>query len=205
MIGRDFSDLVLRTKCPFARSARILAAPEWESSLSLDENAVQHAAALADFARRIETERLHGFVAEVRTLPSQPSFEQVRVGFRNYLFALAKTDASCGASMSEIRLDKDWQFAHSEVRFFLNVFSSCYPIQHSKYCRGSHGFYVFFQPERSFDFCGSRPLSEFKYEIRRRFEAAGMPYNGDQIDRRLEALLYMFPVDPDGAPVVWWD
>ena len=28
--------------------------------------------------------------------------------------------------------------------------------------------------------------------------------DGAQIDRRIEALLYMFPLEPFGDPVVWW-
>lgn len=67
------------------------------------------------------------------------------------------------------------------------------------------GVRVFFQPEQSFDYCGARPLSVVKHEIRARFRSAAMPYNGEQIDRRLEALLYMFPMDPFGRTVRWWE
>lgn len=202
--GSEFNEVVLSTKCPFARKARIAFAPDWMPDQVYEDNIRAHGKALGAFVERVDSERLHGFLAKVSIENMAADFETVRKGFAHYLFALARTDDSCHESMSRDYLHRGWQFTYSGMRMFLNVFASCYPPAHSKFCDVSNGFYVFFQPERSFDFCGSRPLSEFKFEIRRRFSAAGMPYNGDLIDQRIEALIYMFPIDPDGEPVEWW-
>lgn len=204
-MSREFTKLSSITKCPYARSASVVAAPDWDYSVGLEENAASHARAIAAFAERVESERLHGFVAKVGTSHAAPDFEAVRVGFRGYLMALAGTDRTCAESMlNQDFMSTDWQFTHSSMRFFLNVFSSCYPQPHSKYCDVDNGFLVFFQPEVSFDYCGGQPLDVAKHAIRARFASAGMPYDGDRIDRRIEALLYMFPIEPFGEAVAWW-
>ena len=204
-MDQAFLELQKTTKCPFAKRAKVIAAPDWDASISFEENVALHASAIRAFAPRIDPERLDGFVAKVGTESGVPPFGEVRRQFGRYLFALADTDESCWRAMGSDFLTPEWQFTHSGVRFFLNVFAAFYRQPHSKFAGVHDGFFVFFQPERSFDFCGGPPLDVFKYEIRRRFAAVNMPYNGDQIDQRLEALLYMFPVEPYGEAVRWWD
>jgi len=106
--------------------------------------------------------------------------------------------------MAKDFLDKGWQFEFGNVRMFLNVFSSCYPKRHSKYAPIKGAFFVFFQPEVSFKKHKGASDVAMKDYIRGRFASAGRPYNGRQIDERIEALLYMFPEDPNGPPVMWW-
>jgi hypothetical protein len=40
--------------------------------------------------------------------------------------------------------------------------------------------------------------------VRQRFRDAGSPYNGELVDRHLEAYLYMLPLELEGDPVPWW-
>jgi YqcI/YcgG family len=203
-VTEPFRELMSITKCPFARSARVVFSSDWNKNASFQKNIAVHARELEAFAQRIEDERLHGFVSKVGCVAERPSFDEVRRSFGRYLFGLAATDDSCQAAMNEEIVSLNWQFTHSGVRMFLNVFASCYPVKHSKFCDVKNGFYVLFQPERSFDFCGGVDLRSFKHIIRARFAAAGMPYNDTQIDKRIEALIYMFPSEPFGAPVEWW-
>jgi hypothetical protein len=199
-----FAHLKQTTKCPFAKGSRVHSAPDWDFNLPFDANAERHGEALRDFVVQVEPERLHGFVSKVGCNQPSPSFAMVAEQFCRYLRALAKTDESCAACMSQDVLSRDWQFTYAGTRCFINVFASCYADVHSKRCDVTDGFYVFFQPERSFDFCGRSLLDTFKHEIRRRFADAGMPYDGALIDDGYEALIYMFPEEPFGAPVEWW-
>lgn len=199
-----FDELARVTKCPFAKKARVVYGPDWCADLALEQNALRCANALEKFGARIEDERLHGLVVKVGTASVNPSFEEVRSAFGEFLFALGATEVSCGKCMTSDFLDLDWQFSHSGTRYFLNVFASCYTPPHSKHAYVQRGFYVFFQPERSFDFCAGSSRKDVKLKIREQFARSGMPYDGTQIDRRIEALLYMFPLEPFGDPVVWW-
>lgn len=193
------------TKCPFAKRAVVVESPTWEPDRTFEENVQGHAVAIRAMSTRIEQERLDGFVAYVRTPSDSPSFDEVKFQFRRYLFALAETDSSCAIAMAGDFQSPEWQFTHSDVRFFLNVFAACYPEPHSKFAPVAGGFLVFFQPEQSFSFCPGPPLDRFKHVIRQRFSLANMPYNGERIDRRIEAPLYIFPVEPFGEDIRWWE
>lgn len=200
-----FSRLQERTLCPFAEGARIWRSPAWDNSLSVLTNYSIIARELGRFVLFDRAATLHGFCAEVRLGAAACDFESVRVGFRDLLFGLASEDESCRRCLAADVLAPDWQFEFSGMRMFLNVFAPCYPFPHSKWIPDRDLFLVFFQPEHSFDLCGiNSSEQETKAAIRRRFADAGMPYNGELIDARSEALLYMFPCDPFGPPVRWW-
>lgn len=202
----SFRDLQRRTHCPFARTARIVLAPDWQHDRTYTENVAHHAGALRSFVQTGTADRHHGFVAGVGVGGRYRDFSAVRAAFGDYLLALGATDESCDDRMRADRLDRDWQFTYSGCRMFLNVFAACYPKSHSKFIDTESLFYVFFQPEYSFQMCGAGPLAPgVKHEIRKRFKAAGMPYDGALIDRRIEALIYMFPLQLGDEPVVWWD
>jgi hypothetical protein len=202
----DFERLRAETRCPFAKAAKVWFGPDWLPKLGWSGNVARHAVELRLFAERAATERYHGFASEVRIGPRAVDFESVRAGFRDYLGSLAEADPDCARSLAADLTVKEWQFEFSGVRMFLNVFAPCYPQPHSKRLQSENAFWVFFQPEFAFDLCNIDPRSvATKQRIREAFAAAGMPYNGSQIDARLEAFLYMFPVDPAGEPVRWWD
>ena len=63
-----------------------------------------------------------------------------------------------------------------------------------------------FQPEFAFDLCGITQASKIeKVFIRSRFREAGRPYNGELVDNRLEALLYISPQQLTDPPIRWWE
>ena len=200
---QEFELLRAATLCPFAAKAKIWTGPRWDPQLPRAKCLQQCAGDLSEFTKVAIEEDYDGYVAEVGLPPNGGmDFETVRKTFHWFLRGLALHDESCRECMTKDFLDKSWQFEYGNVRMFLNVFSSCYPKLHSKYAPIEGAFFVFFQPELSFKKFGldDRMIAY----IRNRFAAAGMPYNGRQIDERIEALLYMFPEDPDGPPVRWW-
>jgi len=161
---------------------------------------------LEEFSQKAFSEKYHGFLAGIDIGDAAKNFESVRCSFRDFIYAISETDESCKNSLNSDFMDLDWQFEFSNTRMFLNVFAPCYQQPHSKWINSDDHFFVFFQPEFSFDFCGiSQKSDSTKKEIRAAFALAGIPYNGSLIDDRTEALLYMFPDDPFGPPVKWWE
>ena len=198
-----FERLKHSTLCPFASGALVESAPMWDALRSPTENLEIVAESLVGFCTAAEESRLHGFVVQVGGESS--SFEGVRLLFRWFVEELSRLDPGKSKCMEEDKFRRDWQFEFARVRLFLNVFAACYPQKHSKYCSDLENIYIFFQPEFSFDFCGiSSARVREKQRIRKAFADAEMPYSGDMIDGRVEALLYMFPLSAGDPPVVWW-
>jgi hypothetical protein len=159
-------------------------------SLTFLENVSRQSGDLRRFAQSAFAGKFHGYVAEIGIGQAATEFERVRGAFRDYLRALAAEDDSCKKCLEANPMSLDWQFEYANVRMFLNVFAPCYRRPHSKWISATDRFFVFFQPESSFDLCGIDPGSKTtKRKIRESFAAAGMPYNGTQVDSRQEALL----------------
>jgi hypothetical protein len=200
-----FEILKSATYCPFAKGAVVEFGPEWCRERTWCENIEEHAKALSDFADTGELRKQHGFAAEVVIGPDALDLEGVRQGFKRYLFSLAKHDEDCSRCLQQDKLSEAWQFRYSGVRFFLNVFAPCYDAPHSKFIKTSESFWVFYQPEYSFDLCNiDRTKLRTKDRIRAVFAQHGMAYSGALIDQRIEALLYMFPQNGEDEPVRWW-
>lgn len=200
---REFELLKSTTHCPFAIGAKIWTGPRWNSQISQMHCLERCAHDLGDFTRVAADRGYDGYVAEVGFLPGvETNLDGVRKTFHWFLRELSKYDESCRQCMAKDYLDKSWQFEYGSVRMFLNVFSSCYPQLHSKYVAIEGAFFVFFQPE--FSFRKYKLNHAMTAHIRGRFSAAGIPYNGHQIDERIEALLYMFPENLWDPPVRWW-
>lgn len=201
-----FERLKQRTFCPFASSAKVKQYMYWDSDLGFVDNVLYHAVALREFTEHAQEQKFHGFASRVYIGPEVKSFEATRVNFRRYLFALALFDQNCAHCLEQEKIDVNWQFSFNYLRMFLNVFSPCYSPQHSKYIESDDSIYIFFQPEYAFDLCGSRPLDEaIITHIRDKFRSAGQEYDGELIDRRIEAHIYMFPEKSGDPPVNWWD
>jgi hypothetical protein len=200
-----FETLRQATYCPFAKTANVRFAPMWDRLLTPCDNIRLHAETLSAFVRVAEKERIQGFVSEVVIGSDAQSFEGVRCGFRDYLADLAMYDEDCRRTLDLDKLGPKWQFSFAGMRMFLNVFASCYKQPHSKFIASDNSFWVLFQPEFSFGLCGvDSSRGELKQQIREKFSSRGMPYNGAMIDRRIEALLYMFPQHITCDPVRWW-
>jgi hypothetical protein len=198
-----FDSVIGSTPCPFAAGANVGSAPEWDPGRS--DNWPRIAESLRRWVLSAKANRSHGFVIQVGD--HDPSdFDGVRLAFRlalEELNGLDSSDSDCLRGKLDV---PGWQFEFEGVRLFANVFAPCYPPAHSKSVEDPDHFYIFLQPDFSFDLCGiTRENREIKTAIRGRFEEAGLPYGGDLIDRRIEAEIYMFPMHIDDAPVRWWE
>ncbi|MGI5269450.1 YqcI/YcgG family protein [Nonomuraea sp. CA-218870] len=201
-----FSWVIENTLCPFARSARVAYCPPWDSTRPFPENLESTAQALTRLVGRVVSERLHGIVIEIHHGRVPLTFASVRGAFCDFMRGLAAYDVSGVNCMDGDLSHPDWQFEFGGQRMFTSVFAPCYDEHHPKHTPRPGVFYVFFQPEISFDFCHVHPgNSKVRQFIRAAFSAAGRPYDGALIDRRVEAHIYMFPRRLGDAPVRWWD
>lgn len=205
-VKERFAKIAEKTFCPFARGAHIAYGPEWEVRRSFGVNMDSNAAALTQFRQLAEQEAFHGFVSEVYLPVALRSFEGIRCLFAVFLQELSSRDPSGGSCMQEEIGRRGWQFEYCNLRLFGNVFAPCYEEWHPKYSYNQDYAFFFFQPEGAFDLCGiSRDQKAEKDAIRERFRRGGRPYNSDLIDQRIEALLYMSPLQIADPPVRWWE
>ena len=203
-MATSFETIRQTTLCPYAARANVSYGPAWLQELSARPNWDRIAASLAEWADRAYETRSHGYVIEIGGVDAD-DFDEVRRTLRRTLTELNARDPAESNCLQEDLEDPGWQFDFAGLRLFANVFAPCYSPGHTKHSPVPHRVYVFFQPEFAFDFCGINPRNRAARElVRRRFLEAGSPYNGELIDRRQEAYLYMFPLDPMGQPVKWW-
>lgn len=199
-----FEEMRLRTLCPYAGRARITYGPRWSDADSPEVNLRRAASSCARWAGTARENASHGFVMEVG-LTDAGDFEAVRIAFGATLRALNERDPNRSECMGREIDSTEWQYEFAGERLFVNVFAPCYQPPHGKHVDAEGRFYIFFQPEFSFDLCGIDSSNRAAKEtIRRIFSNAGCPYDGDAIDRRIEAYLYLFPLDPADGPVRWW-
>jgi YqcI/YcgG family len=200
-----FTRLQSGTLCPYAARARVTLGPAAEGESSLDRHVSRCAEDMTSWAQVARATRSHGYVMQV-PLSNADEFLAVKRGFGDVLRRLSRLDPNGSSCMQRSPLVDGWQFEFGGLRLFLNVFAPCYPQRHSKHVDTQGWFYIFAQPEFSFDLCGINSRNRLaKSVIRDRFAEAGMPYDGALIDQRHEALLYMFPLRPGDPPVRWWD
>lgn len=203
-MARAFEATKRSTLCPYAAQARISYGPAWCDDDTKLVNWDRIAAALAEWATTAEVERSHGFVVEIGH-PAAGNFDHVRTLMRGVLQSISERDPALSTCMSGRFEDPEWQFEFAGLRLFVNLFAPCYPPGHGKHTDTPGRIYLFLQPEYAFDLCGITPENRAaKERVRRRFREAGSPYNGEMIDGRLEAYLYMFPLKPTDEPVKWW-
>jgi hypothetical protein len=206
LLMESFEQLKLSTYCPFASSAKVARQLSWNLGLDFLGNIQSHALALKEFTKFAQERKYHGFVSRVYLGNGAKNFETTRIAFKEYLFGLAKFDQDCAKCLEQDKINLEWQFSFNKLRMFLNVFSPCYSLQHSKYIYSEDSIYIFFQPEYSFSLCGSKPLTKLTTQsIRDKFYKAGKGYDGELIDQRIEAYIYMFPEKPGDQPVNWWE
>ena len=201
-----FLEIVRNTLCPYASSAQVIFGPAWEAELPFEDNIKNNAGSLSQFCHRAFANRLHGFAMEIIAGEKATQFEAVKHLFYSALKELNKHDPDLSNCMSADYTQIGWQFEFGGIRLFVNVFAPCYPERHTKYSYSKERMFIFFQPVFSFDFCGiNRTNKKAKEYIRQLFCSANRSYNGDLIDDRIEAFLYMFPMATDDPPVRWWE
>ena len=203
-VKKRFSTIIEQTLCPFARAALIVYGPVWERNLTEAENVRRNALALEDFCRSAPSEKFHGVVLEIGINTEKADFDEIKLTFRRILTTLNSLDPKLSRCLDDLSEEPGWQFEFAGLRLFCNVFAPCYRPQHSKYSYTTGEMFIFMQPEISFDYCGiNRNNRSTKQAIRDAFAEAGRPYDGSLVETRVEAWLYIFPLEVGDSPVKW--
>lgn len=163
---------------------------------------------LAKFSQVYELEKFSGFAFDAAAVDGSnlEKFNDCVHPFRSVLCALLEIDGLDPSLLWANIEDYDWQYSLCGLRLFVNLFAPCYPPRHTKHLPVLDRIVLFLQPERSFDFCDvNSSRGDLRRRIRERFAKAGRPYSGDLIDTRIEAHLYVFPLEIGDPIVRWWE
>lgn len=201
---REFSKVVENTHCPYSDQKSAMG-PVWDMSLTWDENIATNAKELQEFFAVFIPEKLHGYVMEVRTHNNIKTLEEFGKVFNKILITLNEYDPLHSNCLRQKINSLSWQFQFAGERTFITTFAPCYQPLHPRYSYSANILYLFFQPEKSFAFCGVNSGNRESKELARKaFEKAGRPYDGALIDKRIEAWLYILPAEVGDNPIEWW-
>ncbi len=202
----EFAVVRRRTRCPYARDARLWGGPAWDEKRSLSRNVDSIFPFFLSFTKAARLESLDGFVVSIR----RPKGAETMIGlanwFRHFLDALGSVDPEPSPMRLSTIGEPGWQFAFNGMRLFISVFSTLYARNHPRWSPKTT--FVMFQPEQSFELhqIGSDfPESKAqKQNIRETFERSAFWYPAEVIDRRIEAAIYLLPRFPEDGDAVWW-
>jgi hypothetical protein len=203
---RDVAGTVQASHCTFSPHAVLWAGPRWDRRLDLEANLARQWPVLRRFTEVFTTARLDAFViAPVLKKPVRTVEELGRL-VRDILICLSDADPAGDDSMASLLLSPGWQFSFNGVTMFVTTFSDLYPADHVRH--SGDGTFLMLQPTESFDMhgIGSRhPHSaEIKSSVRENFERHNQIYPLDAIERRIEAHLYVLPLNGQ-PPIAWWE
>jgi hypothetical protein len=204
--SRRFARIAGRSACPFARSGKHVAAPEWRIEASWLDNAARVAEHLSAVLA-LESSCWDGYVVDIPLESSPDSVAELGRLVRDLLGTLASLDPNGKNCMALPVETKGWWFRFGPVRFFVLALSSLYPDEHSRSTRGLPGTFVVFQPEHAFDRALGKldiVTAQLRSNVRKAFEAQGQAYDPSISESPYEVHRYVKPLQ-SGAPVVrWW-
>jgi len=202
---REFIYVVENTLCPYSdRESRI--GPAWNDAVTFAENIQSNAIELERFFNTFFQLQSHGYVMEVKSQAVVTNLYQFARLFYKILVALSDVDPNKSNCLESTIDSVGWQYEFCGFRTFITAFAPCYTKRHPRYSYSTELSYLFFQPEKSFSFCGVNSKNRKAKELaRQRFKEAGRPYDGRLIDRRVEAWLYILPDEIGDPPIEWWD
>lgn len=204
---RRFRVIQDNTQCPFARTARIWGAPDWDPTKVIAENATELASHLRRFAKIAPHEKLDGFVVEIPDPTQMVDINTFKKMFKDILVALSRFEGSTSNFNAAEVMSESWQFTFAGLRLFTITFAPFYPSTSSRFSFGVDSCFIFFQPEESFkNFRIPRGNTRegVRRAIRQAFRDAGRAYEGTIIREPFEAPRYIKPLRLGDKPVEWW-
>lgn len=205
---KNFQGIVFNTKCSFARTAKVWGNYEWDEMLSFERNIQNSLPSLIRFTKAADAEGLDGYVFEIKNSNLEDSFDGLCSVLKNTMDNLSAFDPT-GENVMQTQIDhSDWQFTFNGVRLFTTTFASFYPKNHPRYSPIEGSYFIFLQPEFSFDHHGIHKGNEkrdnIKDSIRDKFIKTGGYYDIDLIKQPIEAYKYIKPLEVGSEPIAWW-
>jgi YqcI/YcgG family len=192
------------TFCPFAKRSRLWGAPDFDPSMSFDENMHRSVNSLRVFIRVAQREPLDGFVYGFPVDPDAHTLEELQGITARFIFFLTRT---CNRQSKEqlqedIRTDPKWRFRIYGEECFVNVFSPIYSSTHSRFTYAVRDMmFIMLQPETSFhSLIKKQDFQTQRDRIRAAFESRLQGYILDDS----EANRFVLPIRHSDEPVSWY-
>lgn len=195
--------LVAQTHCPFASTARLVAAPPYEPGETVTDHVVRSLPDVIDFARRAEPDALDAFVYRFPVDVVGEDLPALGRLVNTVVKTLMRSDPSDPREVDRAAvLQPRWRMSFAGIDCFLPVFAPLYPSGHSRHTFGIPGqVFILIQSDSSFHRRLGRNPDRIRRMIRARFAQAGQPYD----HRQLEAHKFVLPLTADDPPVRWYD
>ncbi|GAB1694969.1 hypothetical protein [Krasilnikovia sp. M28-CT-15] len=203
---RLFEPIMRRTYCPFAATARLWGAPDYDPALSFTENMDASLPGLKVFSSMLQSDVLDGYVYAFPTeiVGGKDVAETARLfrAFMGHLIEHATGEEPRPFDRDTVT-DERWRLWLYGEQFFVTVFAPCYPHGHSRYAYGNdEAVLIMLQPEESIHAAIPHDTYDARADgIRQRFEEAFQAYHVADA----EADRFLLPTQPGGEPVRWYD
>jgi hypothetical protein len=149
---RSFMPLKMKTACIFSKRSLAWGAPDWNESLSLEQNAVRIAPALKLFMTAAKGLALDAFVVELRGEQYCKDLKSFGRAVYFLLRTLCDVEENCACMRRSYIGKYGWWFEYCHDFVFLTTFAPFYDATHSRhqYDAPRTSCFVLFQPEFSF-------------------------------------------------------
>lgn len=203
-----FASVIKNTSCSFAFKAKVWGSYEWSEQDSLKDNIKNSFPSFLRFTKSCHNEGLDGYVFEIKNTSQDDSIAGLKKALYNTLKILSDWDPAKEHSLEGDIHNPNWQFSFNGIRLFTTTFASFYPKDHPRYSPHKGSYFIFMQPEFSFDKHGihkeNKNREKIKEGIRKNFKKTGGYYDVDLIKQPIEALKYIKPISEQEEPVKWW-
>lgn len=205
-----FQAVIDSTLCPFAPDAKIWGAKAWDKALNFEENITSNLSWLERFAKVCDPEQLDGFVIEVK-LDENNHSDLISLGkLLNQTLRVISTNDPAGQNCMDEEIETPtWRFSFGGVTFFISTFSDLYGPDNSRHSPHPGSFFVFFQPEKSFDHHhihrDNPKRDNIKQNIRQSFKDHHRGYDVALVEQKIEAYKYLKPLHLSELPIKWWE
>lgn len=179
---KQFAPIANRTYCPFAVTANLWGAPEYDPSLSVTEHVRSSVGLLHHFTRAALRETMDGFIYSFPA--SEFGQDMVQIGnlLRTLIETLMKCDETEARTLREEDLLNDkWRFSFDGEDYFVPVFAPLYGPGHNRFTYEVRDrVFILLQPNSSFHRRMGSKGQDIRSQIRQRFRDGFQPYDNSK-------------------------
>lgn len=202
----SFNKIRRSTHCPYARSAKIIFAPQWIDENNLEANLFHTLKPLTELTDSLQNTPWDGYAIMMKGDKEQTLNDLAILTYRTLNF-YSENDPKKQYCMRKNLLDHSWQFSFNDTRLFVITFSPCYSKYHSRFTFGENINIILLQPEHSFNDKniprGVNP-KRIRQAIRKQFSLHHQKYDWEELDNQVEAYRYVKPLNYASDPIAWW-